>query len=188
MSLRQIVDLFLRSAISASRIASWNWFWNSAAISRTLPVHCPTMRSTPGSSFGPMAISATTPMRRNSLHPMSNMKTSAARSAHRRDSPIKICRSAAASASPRARSQRALDLALRLGAPLDVGGGLMIDGLASALGLSAQLRRHRPGMPFLKALMPWATSPIRSEILPRPPNRQQDARRRPTSARCSENP
>src|SRR5215510_7456668 len=23
-------------------------------------------------------------------------------------------------------------------------------------------------MPFLKALMPWATSPIRSEILPRP--------------------
>src|SRR5262249_7750178 len=35
------------------------------------------MRSTPGSSFGPMAISATTAMRTNSLHPMSNMKISA---------------------------------------------------------------------------------------------------------------
>ena len=52
--------LFFRSAISASRIASWNWPWNSAAIWRALPIHCPTMRSTPGSSFGPMAISATT--------------------------------------------------------------------------------------------------------------------------------
>src|ERR1700688_3121521 len=35
------------------------------------------MRSTPGSSFGPMTISATTAMRTNSLHPMSNIKNSA---------------------------------------------------------------------------------------------------------------
>ena len=69
--------LFLRSAISASRIASWNWPWNSAAILRALPIHCPTMRSTPGNSFGPMAISATTAMTTSSLHPMSNMKNSA---------------------------------------------------------------------------------------------------------------
>src|SRR5882724_10623982 len=69
--------LFLRSAISASRIASWNWPWNSAAILRALPIHCPTMRSTPGNSFGPIAISATTAMTTNSLHPMSNMKDSA---------------------------------------------------------------------------------------------------------------
>ena len=60
--------LFLRSAISASRMASWNWPWNSAAILRALPIHCPTMRSTPGNSFGPMAISATTAMIANSLH------------------------------------------------------------------------------------------------------------------------
>ena len=69
--------VFLRSAISASRMASWNWPWNSPAILRALPIHCPTMRSTPGSSFGPMAISATTPMTTSSLHPMSNMKNSA---------------------------------------------------------------------------------------------------------------
>ncbi len=69
--------LFLRSAISASRMASWNWPWNSAAILRALPIHCPTMRSTPGSSFGPMAISATTAMTTSSLHPMSNMNSSA---------------------------------------------------------------------------------------------------------------
>src|SRR5262249_19123193 len=69
--------LFLRSAISASRMASWNWPWNSAAIVRALPIHCPTMRSTPGSSFGPMAISATTAMTTSSLHPISNMKESA---------------------------------------------------------------------------------------------------------------
>src|SRR3954463_6729344 len=68
--------LFLRSAISASRIASWNWPWNSAAILRPFPIHCPTMRSTPGSSFGPMAIRATTPIRTSSLHPMSNMRSS----------------------------------------------------------------------------------------------------------------
>ena len=69
--------LFLRSAISASRMASWNWPWNSPAILRALPIHCPTMRSTPGSSFGPMAISATTAMTTSSLHPMSNMNSSA---------------------------------------------------------------------------------------------------------------
>src|ERR1700752_4591848 len=69
--------LFLMSAISASRMASWNWPWNSAAILRALPIHWPTMRSTPGSSFGPMAISATTAMTTSSLHPMSNMKESA---------------------------------------------------------------------------------------------------------------
>ena len=44
---------------------------------RALPIHWPTMRSTPGSSFGPMAISATTAMTTSSLHPMSNMKHSA---------------------------------------------------------------------------------------------------------------
>ena len=48
------------SAISASRIASWNWPWNSDAMRRILPIYWPTVRSTPGSSFGPMAISATT--------------------------------------------------------------------------------------------------------------------------------
>ena len=75
---------FFRSAISASRIASLNWPWNSPAILRALPIHWPIMRSTPGSSFGPMAISATTAMTSSSLHPMSNMKLSA----HARLAPI----------------------------------------------------------------------------------------------------
>src|SRR5579862_2289674 len=66
---------FLRSAISASRIASWNWFWKSAAMPRTLRVYWPSVRNTPGSSFGPITISATTPISRNSLQLMSNMKT-----------------------------------------------------------------------------------------------------------------
>src|SRR3569623_3298706 len=46
---------------------------------RALPAHCPIMRNTPGSSFGPMAISATTPMTSSSLHPLSNMNHSASR-------------------------------------------------------------------------------------------------------------
>src|SRR5690349_11347009 len=40
---------------------------------RILPSDCPTMRSTPGNSFGPIAISATTPITTNSLHPMPNI-------------------------------------------------------------------------------------------------------------------
>src|ERR1043166_6902632 len=66
---------FLRSASSASRIASWNWLWNSDAMRRTLDIHCPSVRSAPGNSFGPMAISATMPIRSSSLQPISNMMT-----------------------------------------------------------------------------------------------------------------
>src|SRR6185437_8380946 len=47
------------------------------AILRALRTHCPNVRRTVGSSFGPITINATTPMRRNSLHPMSNIKASA---------------------------------------------------------------------------------------------------------------
>src|SRR5262245_17361855 len=42
---------------------------------RILVIHWPTERSTPGSSFGPIAINATTAMTTSSLHPMSNMDT-----------------------------------------------------------------------------------------------------------------
>ena len=64
---------FLMSAISASRIASWNWPWNSDAMRRILPIHWPQVRRTPGSSFGPIAINATTPMTTSSPHPISNI-------------------------------------------------------------------------------------------------------------------
>src|SRR5215470_2819603 len=41
---------------------------------RILVIHCPTERSTPGNSFGPIAINATTPITTSSLQPMSNME------------------------------------------------------------------------------------------------------------------
>src|SRR5436190_12682152 len=62
-------------------MASRNWPWNSPASLRALPIHCPTVRRTPGSSFGPIATSATTAMTTSSLHPISNMNTSAQREA-----------------------------------------------------------------------------------------------------------
>src|SRR5580704_16905697 len=86
---------------------------------RTLRVYCPSVRNTPGSSFGPITISATTPISRNSLQLMSNMKTL------RTPRPPAACLAG--------RGER-LDLALGLGAPLHVGGGLMIDGLERRVG------------------------------------------------------
>ena len=67
---------FLRSANSASRSASWNWPWNSLAMRRTLPIHWPSVRRTVGSSFGPIAISATMPMTTSSPQPKLNMDRS----------------------------------------------------------------------------------------------------------------
>src|SRR5579864_9568005 len=43
---------------------------------RTLRVHWPSVRMTAGSSLGPITISATMPIRRNSLQLMSNMRES----------------------------------------------------------------------------------------------------------------
>ena len=74
---------FLRSAISASRIASWNWLWNSPAMRRILVVQWPIARRTPGSSFGPITMSATTPMTTNSLQPMSNIAPQTPKAARR---------------------------------------------------------------------------------------------------------
>src|SRR5207302_8162294 len=54
------------------------------------------MRSTPGSSFGPMAISATTAMTTSSLHPMSNMENSA----HAKVAPFPVNRIGRRFASP----------------------------------------------------------------------------------------
>ena len=66
---------FFSSVISASRMASWNWPWNSAAIRRTLPIHRPAVRSAVGNSFGPITISATMPIRTSSPQPISNMES-----------------------------------------------------------------------------------------------------------------
>src|SRR5215831_12521766 len=48
---------------------------------RSLLVHCPSVRSTVGSSFGPIAMSATTAMSSSSLQPISNMEASTPRGA-----------------------------------------------------------------------------------------------------------
>src|SRR6516165_840187 len=158
--------LFLRSAISASRIASWNWLWNSAAILRALPIHCPSARSTPGSSFGPMAISATTAMRTNSLQPMSNMKDSA------QAGPPLPSPASGSPASPSALVQTALLPTSDRVDVVDDAELCSMDFAGSDLS-SAAVSSSR--MPFLKALIPWATSPIRSEILPRPNNSRTTA-------------
>src|SRR5580704_12592381 len=85
---------------------------------RTLRDHWPSVRMTPGSSFGPITTSATTPMSRNSVQLMSNIQsTLRPRGRDRRE------------------SSRALDLALGFGAPLDIGGRLVVDGLYRRIGL-----------------------------------------------------
>ena len=66
-------NCFFRSAISASRMASWNWPWNSPAMRRILVIHWPSVRSTAGSSFGPITMSATTPMMTSLPQLISNM-------------------------------------------------------------------------------------------------------------------
>src|SRR5580704_10347449 len=75
---------------------------------RTLRVYWPSVRNTPGSSFGPITISATTPINRNSLQLISNMKTP------RPPRPPAAClagrgdrREGAASARPCSRTRRA---------------------------------------------------------------------------------
>src|SRR5579883_1413415 len=159
-ALRTSSKLSFRSAISASRMASWNWLWNSAAILRALPIHCPSVRRSSGSSFGPMAISATIAMRTNSLHPMSNIHTSAcAKPSRARPAPTGDGTGLWSPGGPQTAllptSDRAAGACGAVWSMLFIGSGF-----SATLSSSC--------MPFLKALMPWATSPIRSEILPRP--------------------
>src|SRR5208282_2408123 len=126
---------FLRSAISASRIASWNWLWKSAAMLRTRRVHCPSVRKTAGSSFGPITISATTPMSRNSVQEMSNMEIlGPAKPADPRQ---------VLGGLPAGPQGRLGHLAFGLGASFDVTGLQMIDRLHRRIGL------RRFGGPFI---------------------------------------
>src|SRR5262249_3449785 len=72
---------FLMSAISASRMASRNWSWNSPAMRRIFPVHCPTVRSTAGKSFGLMKMSTASAISSSSPELKSNMVGSTPRGA-----------------------------------------------------------------------------------------------------------
>src|SRR5580698_5355726 len=96
---------------------------------RTLRVYWPSVRNTPGSSFGPITISATTPMSRNSVQLMSNMET-----------PRPPCRAPKAQFA-RGRRDSALNLALGTGALLHIGGRLVIDGLDRCVSLGRRIRR-----------------------------------------------
>src|SRR5580658_1715039 len=104
---------------------------------RILRVHCPIVRITPGSSFGPITISATTPMSTNSVHEMSNMETlrpshpSAAISADR-ERVVRRCVARSRGAS----GQRALDLAFGLARARRL---LMVDGPDRRVGLGSRL-------------------------------------------------
>src|SRR5580658_1903546 len=130
---------FFRSAISASRIASWNWLWKSAAMLRTLRVYWPSVRRTDGNSFGPMTISATTPISRNSVQEISNMETlRPARPSDPRQPPAECRRDEPLGTS----GQAALDLA---SGPLRLGRRLMVDGFDRRVrlcGLGRVLVRH----------------------------------------------
>src|SRR5580704_4674422 len=87
---------------------------------RTLRAHCPAVRNTAGSSLGPITISATTPISRNSVQEISNMEIPGPFSRH-----AGICagrpRSPAAGASGH--------LGAGLGARLHHIAGLMVEGL-----------------------------------------------------------
>src|SRR5579885_476833 len=92
---------FFISASSISRMALENWFWKSLASLLSFPRFCATARTTPGSSFGPITTSATMPITRSSLQPMSNMalvsagaKRRSARGERRVSSPFSRTRSA----------------------------------------------------------------------------------------------
>src|SRR6185437_2695299 len=98
---------------------------------RTLRVHWPSVRMTAGSSFGPITISATTPMSRNSIQLISNMKFSPA-------CYPRIARRANADRRGPASGQRAVDLAVGLRAPLRfTGRRLVVDALDRGIGFGA---------------------------------------------------
>ncbi len=61
---------------SASRIISSTWPWNSPAMRRSFFTVSLTARMATGMSFGPMAISATTPIRAISEKAKSNIAVS----------------------------------------------------------------------------------------------------------------
>src|ERR1700730_1839899 len=93
---------------------------------RSLRVHWPMVRMTPGSSFGPITIKARMPMSRNSVQEISNMgiprpaqAALPASTADQHDVRPRRPRSAS--------GQRALNLASGLGALLDRRGRLMVD-------------------------------------------------------------
>src|SRR6202041_3253342 len=92
---------------------------------RTLRAHCPAVRNTAGSSLGPITISATTPISRNSVQEISNMEIPGPFSRH-----AGICagrpRCPAAGASGH--------LGAGLGTRLHYVAGLMVEGLNGRVG------------------------------------------------------
>ena len=148
---------------------------------RILVIHCPSVRSTAGSSFGPITRSATTPMMTSLPQQISNMASSlahdsvakpvdgrsapcqGARACHRqRPSWPAAGRASGVGLRRASRSRRAACIAVAA-SPAD-----RSIVFAIRLGGGSVLATSSSDMPFLNALMPCATSPISSEILPRP--------------------
>src|SRR3954453_8087326 len=142
---------------------------------RSLPIHWPSVRSVPGNSLGPITISATTPIRRSSPQPMSNIALSTPRGAdHQAGAPPSI-EPVRRGPCPRQPVLRVSDGApavagvpLPIAAPTVGGGWWSMVFTGSTLGSSSAFSSS--DKPFLNDLMPLAKSPINSEILPRPPN------------------
>ena len=161
---------FLSSCSSLSRMASSNWARNSAACRLMMPMYLPMVRSSAGRSFGPMTSSATMPRISSLLEVMSNISSTQwrvrarptatdARKLNRR------YRASALRAPARLVGFHARGLAPSACAPSRTFGGSSF-----LLGSAALAASSSSAMPFLKLLMPLATSPMIDEILPLPPN------------------
>ena len=175
VSLPIVSTSFFELSSSLSRMASSNWARNSPACRLMMPMYLPIVRSSAGRSFGPMTSSATMPRIKSLLEVMSNIGSTYGAIAAR----AHACTHARAGG--RDASQASIDA--RPGAPAGLVGSARRRArpACGAPRRSTWLERPsaaRPSwrvssssaMPFLKLLMPLATSPMIEEILPLPPN------------------
>src|SRR5262249_15084807 len=157
---------FFSSANSLSRIASSNWARNSAACRLMMPTYLPIVRNSAGKSLGPMTSNATMPRIRSLLEVRSNIGSTQWR-AHE---PGAAAGQWQDGIGPAARQVLALQPAL-LGSTADCCSAGLLPAPSRTLGGSSFLAgSSSSAMPFLKLLMPLATSPMIEEILPLPPN------------------
>src|SRR5215470_16028365 len=161
---------FLSSASSLSRIASSNWARNSAAWRLMMPTYLPTVRNSAGRSLGPMTSSATMPRIKSLLEVKSNIGSTLWR-AHKPVFPDQLRDQCCAINRRPAADQVFAPHPALLGSPADCCSLGLPPAPSKTLGGSSFLAgSSSSAMPFLKLLMPLATSPMIEEILPLPPN------------------
>src|SRR5208282_5680874 len=146
---------------SASRIASINWPWNSAAMRRIFPTTCPTVRMTRGRSFGGITASATIATTISLPMSKSNIEDPAERASGARGS-VSPCHE-----RRKGRAQPTLLTSWTSLASTPTRFSIERGGFGAD---SARFSVSSSARPFLNDFTPLATSPMMSEILPLPPN------------------